>query len=94
MANNDPMDTPYSGPPPGDADFDDMHHALGRPKRADRDTYRNYYCCEAGSETALRFEALGWWDFVRTINDGNDAIYTVNGAGKAALAEWLEKRNA
>lgn len=78
---------------PTDADYDDMHHALGRPKRADADTYRNYYCIEVGSAGAKRFEALGWWDFVCTIN-ARDAIYSVNGSGKQALAGWMATDSA
>lgn len=74
---------------PTEADYDDMHHALGRPKRADADTYRNYYCVPVGTDTERRFNALGWWDFSHTINDGRSAIYSVNGAGKAALDKWI-----
>jgi hypothetical protein len=80
-------------PTPTDNDFDDMHHALGRPKSSAEETYRNNYCCETGSATAQRFETLGLWDFVRLINDGRDTIYCVNGAGKEALARWMEARN-
>jgi hypothetical protein len=83
---------PYSGPPPGEADFDDMLHALGRPKSYRAQPYRNYYCTQAGGEIAKRFEALGWWDFSHFINGGRDAIYCVNGAGKQALSEWLKRR--
>lgn len=72
-----------------DEDYDDMHHALGRPKRANTDTYRNYYCLKADSDGAQRFEAIGFWDLITFINDGRDAIYSVNGAGKEALDKWL-----
>ena len=75
-----------------EADFDDMHHALGRPSDPRWDTYRNHYCTEVGGDTAQRFEALGWWDFVTSINGGRDAIYSVNGTGKEALAGWLAER--
>jgi hypothetical protein len=75
------------------ADFDDMHHALGRPDAvgARAKTYRNYYCIPVGSITAERFEALGVWSLARTINDGKDAIYCVTPDGRAALADWLER---
>lgn len=73
-------------------DFDDMLHALGRPKRPDRDCYRNYYCLPADSDQAKRFEALGFWDFMRRINGNRDAIYSVNGNGKQVLAEWMKGR--
>lgn len=78
----------YSGPPPGPGDYDDMLHALGRPSNPNAETHRNHYAIEPDSETARRFMALGWWDYVRTL-DGGLAIYSVNGAGKAALAEWM-----
>jgi hypothetical protein len=74
---------------PTDEDFDDMHHAIGRPKGSLKESYRNYYCTKAGGGLAQRFEQLGFWDFQRTINDGRDAIYAVNMAGLAALEKWL-----
>lgn len=77
---------------PTAADYDDMLHAFGRPKKG-KEPYRNYYCCEAIGETAKRFEALGWWDFGRFINDGRDAVYHVNGAGRQALAAWEKQRS-
>lgn len=77
---------------PTEADYDDMHHALGRPRSPRFDTYRNHYCLPSGTAQQARFEALGWWDFCRTINDGRDAVYSVNGAGKQALADWLKSR--
>ena len=76
-----------------DEDYDDMHHALGRPAKANEDTYRNYYCTEKEGNTAKRFEALGFWDFITTINGGRDAIYSVNGAGKEALGKWLNAKD-
>jgi hypothetical protein len=75
---------------PVEEDYDNMLHALGRPKRHQKDCYRNYFCTAADGELAERFELLGWWDFGRRINDGQDAIYHVNGAGKQALAEWMD----
>ncbi|MDB5612091.1 MAG: hypothetical protein JWP25_8991 [Bradyrhizobium sp.] len=77
---------------PTDADFDNMHHALGRPRKSGIDTHRNYYCTQAHGPTAQRFEELGWWDFVRTINEGRDAIYCVNGAGQQALVGWMKAK--
>lgn len=77
-----------------DEDFSDMHHALGYPVRANSSTYRNYYCCQADSITAKRFEATNCWDFSHHINGGKDAIYSVNGLGKEKLAEWINKQQA
>lgn len=79
---------------PVDDDFDNMHHALGRPANPSGDCYRNYFCTAAEGELAQRFELLGFWDFGRRINDGRDAIYHVNGAGKQALAEWMRARDS
>ena len=88
-------DAAYSGPPPGDADFDDMHHALGRPKTAAAETYRNHYATEAGGDQARQFEALGWWDYVTTINKHTEAatldIYQVNGAGVGQLQDRMKR---
>ena len=74
---------------PTDQDFDDMLLALGRSADPLGKTFRNSYHCEVDSDTARRFEALGWWDRSRLINSGRDAIYVVNDPGKQALADWL-----
>ena len=79
---------------PTDQDFDDMLLALGRSADPLGKTFRNSYHCEVDSDTARRFEALGWWDRSRLINSGRDAIYVVNDPGKQALADWLAGRAA
>lgn len=72
-------------------DFDDLHHALGRP---DLDTllvgecYRNYYATEAGSEWAVRAEQTGFWDLITRVG-ASMVTYRVNADGKSALADWL-----
>lgn len=74
-----------------DADFDDMHHALGRPSLnvlALGGHYRNFYATEAGSDWALRAERTGFW--VKLSTDGERlAVYRVNNDGMSALADWL-----
>lgn len=75
-----------------DDDFDDMHHAIGR--KGIENAYRNYYCTEAGSATARRFEETGCWDFRSKINDGRDAIYAVNLKGLDELRAWMKRRSA
>jgi hypothetical protein len=77
-----------------DEDFDDMHHAIGRPKGSLKTAYRNYYCTTAGGPQARNFEASPYWDFRRFINGGQDAIYAVNIAGLKALEKWLKARSA
>ena len=80
---------------PNDDDYDDMHHALGRPSSHNLDSaYRNHYCTNALGGTAQRFDALGCWNFVKYINEHlgaqKDAIYSVNSEGIAALTKWLQ----
>lgn len=70
-----------------DEDFDDMHHAIGR--KTIKDAYRNYYCTQVDRDIAKRFEATGCWDLRTKINDGRDAIYSVNRTGLAELEKWL-----
>lgn len=77
---------------PTEEDFDDMHHALGRPAASytpSTKTYRNHYCVDLEGHTSRRFKELGWWSLRTTINDGRDALWVVNDTGKAALAKWL-----
>jgi hypothetical protein len=71
-----------------DDDYDNMHHAIGR--KGIVDAYRNHYCTQVGSDIARRFDETGCWDFRRTINDGRDAIYSVNLTGLDALQKWLK----
>lgn len=79
---------------PTEDDFDDMHHALGRPVAADKIecAYRNHYCVGVDTKASERFAALGWWEKRGTINGGRDAMWSVNDAGKKALAKWMEVR--
>ena len=76
-----------------DADYDDMHHALGRPDDAWADTYRNYYCTGKDTPIANRFRQLGVWNELHTINDGRDSIFAVNNGGRAMMADWLKARS-
>lgn len=77
---------------PTDEDMDDIHHALGRPKKyaAGNETFRNHFVVSDTSECSARFAALGLWDKRGTMNDGRDAVWCVNDKGKAALAAWLK----
>lgn len=76
-------------------DFDDMHHALGRPDLAtleEGENYRNYYATEAGSPWAQHAEALGMWD--RITRDGAGLVtYRLNADGKSALQDWLKLKD-
>lgn len=75
-------------------DFDDLHHALGRPDLATLqrgECYRNYYATEEDSAWAKRAEASGLWDRITRV--GTSLVtYRVNGDGKSALADWLRLR--
>jgi len=44
---------------PTDSDFDNMHHALGRPAGPLVRPYRNHFCIGVGSDLARRFEDTG-----------------------------------
>lgn len=72
-------------------DFDDLHHALGRPDLAtllSGKNYRNYYATEAGSPWAQHAETLGMWERITRGTNGL-VTYRVNADGKSALADWL-----
>lgn len=77
---------------PTDEDFDDMHHALGRPDGPHVTPYRNFYSCAADGPSAKRFDALGLWDMGRPINEGRDAVYRVSAEGQRLLMVWLVAR--
>lgn len=77
---------------PTDDDFDDMHHALGRPDGPHVEPYRNRYICEIDGPQAQRFMALDLWDRVGTMNAGRDGIFQVTLAGRAMLMDWLKAR--
>ncbi|MCR5876964.1 hypothetical protein [Phenylobacterium sp. J367] len=77
-----------------DADFDDLHHALGRPDLStlrEGECYRNFYATERGSEWAKRAEASGLWDLI-TGSEARMVTYRVNADGKSALEDWLSLR--
>lgn len=74
---------------PTEEDFDDMHHALGRPDGPHVEPYRNRYICEADGPQAARFLALGLWDKAGTMNGGRDGIYQVTLEGRAQVMAWL-----
>jgi len=75
---------------PTDADFDDMHHALGRPEGPWKPPYRNHFVCATGGCQAHRFaELTGLWKCINHINRGQDAVYIVTGEGIRQLMGWL-----
>jgi len=78
--------------PTGD-DFDDMHHALGRPDGRHVQPYRNRYCTDTDGSTARRFEALGLWRRIGLINAGAMAMFEVNERGRELLMAWLDEKN-
>lgn len=72
-----------------DPNFDNMHHALGRPFHDEihGETYRNYFAAGPDSETAERMAASPHW------TDGNIGgscvFFHVTEQGKAALSEYI-----
>lgn len=78
---------------PVDADYDQMHHALGRPDGEWVTPYRNYYVCAAEGPDARRFEELGsYWQFGGLINRDADAVYRVTPHGVRQVMAWLALR--
>jgi hypothetical protein len=78
---------------PGDDDFDDMHHALGRPDGAWVVPTRNYFVCAVAGPQAERFAVLGhYWQRGGLINGGSDAVFFVTPEGQRQLMAWLELR--
>ncbi|MBX3482524.1 hypothetical protein [Phenylobacterium sp.] len=79
---------------PDEADYDDMHHALGRPPGRWVEPFRNHFCCPAEGPEAERFETLGsYWRKVGLINGGADAIYRVTPHGVRQVMAWLALRD-
>lgn len=74
---------------PTDEDFDDMHHALGRPDGPHVEPYRNRYVVGIDSPTAERFLALGLWRLDCKINHGRDGVFSVTPDGYWACMRWL-----
>ena len=69
------------------SDWDDMHHALGRPRDPTLETFRNYFA----TDDDKRFRELaGYWD----VRDGNAitggmAVARVTELGRQALADVM-----
>jgi hypothetical protein len=70
--------------------LDDVDHALGRP-RDPWDTYRSHYVVEADSDQAAMMDTSDWWKRSVEMNNGRDVVFHVTDAGRAALAEHLER---
>lgn len=78
---------------PGDEDFDDMHHALGRPDGPWVEPSRNYYVCGVSSPQAERFAILGhYWLLSGLINRDTDAVFRVTPEGQRQVMAWLALR--
>ena len=78
---------------PGDADYDHMHHALGRPAGPHVTPYRNYFACDPNGPDAKRFEVLGsYWQRGGNI-EGGLAYFSVTPHGGREVMAWLELRN-
>ena len=75
-----------------DDDFDDMHHALGRPADPMERSFRNFFCLSSSDPRIERWVASGCWKHIRTGNEGRDAFYAVTEDGRSALADWLKLR--
>jgi hypothetical protein len=80
-------------PLPTDADFDQMHHALGRPAGSHVEPYRNYYAVDPDGPDAKRFQVLDlYWTRGRSISGGLVAFHVTPQGIRNALA-WVDMRN-
>lgn len=73
-----------------DESMDDMFHALGRPADIHFECFRNYFCTEAFSEKAQFFTDSENWDFVKTINEYQDSIFSVSDIGLQDLGKYID----
>jgi len=73
-----------------DKAMDHIDHALGRPVRPLRESYRDYFATGVNSDLAKAFDASPHWT-LRNIA-GDVAYYTVTRAGRAALSEYLARQ--
>ena len=71
----------------GNADLDDVDHALGRPFRVS-DTYRNHYATDCPEQIAA-MRASKWWE--EGIARDGLTFFHVSDAGRDALREELAK---
>lgn len=78
---------------PGDDDFDNMHHALGRPAGRWVKPYRNFFVCAADGADAKRFEILGsYWERGGLLNGGRAVAFRVTPHGIREVMAWLALR--
>lgn len=70
-----------------DKAFDHIDHALGRPAWPERESFRNYFACDADGSLASSFAASPFWALSGV--DGTMAYYHVTAAGRSALAQHL-----
>lgn len=75
---------------PDTADFDNMHHALGRPADPLVQTYRNRFCIGLETSQAARFRELAdYWALDGKINEDRDGLFSVTQHGRDALALFM-----
>jgi len=67
--------------------MDDIDHALGRPFDPLGETYRDYYCANAGSREARHMAHSPHW--LRRYETKAGIVFTVTPAGREALADYL-----
>lgn len=70
-----------------DKAMDRIDHALGRPIFPMRETYRNHYATAADGELAKCFDGSAHWSL--NGQRGDMAFYSVNDAGRKALADYV-----
>lgn len=70
-----------------DKALDHIDHALGRPTWPIRESYRNYFATEAGSDLGRAFAASPHWSASAT--SGRLTYFRVTSEGRDALAKHL-----
>lgn len=69
--------------------MDHIDHALGRPVMPLKESSRNYFAVDTGSDLAAEFSASPWWQMLG--RQGCMSFFGVTEAGRHALAEHLRK---
>lgn len=72
--------------------YDDIDHALGRPKDPLQPSYRNYYAAPRGEPVELEMAASNKWEVVKQQIEGSLVIYAVTHQGRLALRHYLKQK--
>lgn len=71
--------------------FDNIDHALGRPKDPLQPSYRNYYAAPMGEPVELEMSTSNKWEIVSQ-QDSGLRVYAVTHQGRMALRAHLKEK--